>query len=174
MASVIAAASPPAQATSPGHRGHLGRPELIQGLGPLARQLPAGPSSQLFGVFCVSPASCWAVGETSNKGVQLNEVLHWTGRGWFKVAVPNPGGTGAEDSNELFAVRCTSASNCLAVGDTQTGKNAELDQALHWNGRKWRVVPTPTPGGVLPGDVNFLSDVTCTSAASAGRLAATA
>jgi hypothetical protein len=135
-------------------------------VGPLADRLPTGPSSQLFGVFCTSPANCWAVGETSSKGVERNQVLHWTGKHWFNNPVPNPGGTRGGADNELFAVRCTSASNCWAVGDAEKANSGDQDQALHWNGRKWFAVTTPTPAGVLSGDINFLSDVTCVSASN--------
>ena len=44
--------------------------------------------------------------------------------------------------------------------------SADLNQALHWNGRKWSLAATPTPGGILSGDVNQLLDVVCTSSAS--------
>jgi hypothetical protein len=130
--------------------------------GPPARGVPS-PSSELFGVFCTSAANCWTVGDTSTNDVELNQVLHWTGKHWFKVAVPNPGGTRSGAFNELLAVRCTSASNCWAVGDAKRVKKADLDQALHWNGKKWFAVTTPTPGGVLSADFNVLDDVTCVS-----------
>ena len=160
------AANPPAGATSSGDqwlvRGlSIGVPGLR--IGALASGVPT-PASQLLGVFCTSPANCWAVGDTSNGDVERNQVLHWTGRHWFGVKVPNPGGMASGDSSQLFAVRCTSASNCWAVGNARTGDQGGVDQALHWNGKKWLVVDTPTPGGILTGDINTLSDVTCTSA----------
>ena len=54
------------------------------------------------------------------------------------LAIPQPGGRlGAE----LQSVRCTSSSNCWAVG---TERN--LSEALHWNGQQWTQVSTPSPG----------------------------
>jgi len=123
-------------------------------------------SSELDGVFCTSAANCWAVGEQTINHATLNLVLHWTGKHWSSVTVPNPGGILNGDVNELLSVRCTSASNCWAVGDTQKLLHADLDEALHWNGKKWSAAPTPTPAGILSGDANRLDDVTCTSAAS--------
>ena len=36
---------------------------------------------------------------------------------------------------------------------------------LHWTGKKWFVVPTPTPGGTVMNDIELLlNDVACTSA----------
>jgi hypothetical protein len=160
-------------ASTPGLAASAGRPppgidRALPGLrfGPSVDRLPAGPTSELHGVFCTSPANCWAVGDTSGKGGRLNQVLHWTGKHWFAVAVPNPAGTAKGDGNELLAVRCTTASNCWAVGDAQRVSQGGLDQALHWNGKKWFAVTTPTPAGVLSGDFNDLNDVTCTSARS--------
>ena len=37
---------------------------------------------------------------------------------------------------------------------------------MHWNGKKWSLVPTPPPGGTLSGDQNELYDVVCPSASS--------
>jgi hypothetical protein len=56
---------------------------------------------------------------------------------WALVSTPDPGGTANLDSNTLRAVRCTTASNCWAVGDAQKKGGADLNQALFWNGTKW-------------------------------------
>jgi hypothetical protein len=132
------------------------------------RKVPQpGNSSVLNGVFCTSAANCWAVGtytpSAGNGG--RNEVLHWNGGKWSQIAVANPGGMGTSHLSELFAVRCISARDCWTVGFYSHG-SADLNQALHWNGRKWSLAATPTPGGILSGDVNQLFDVVCTSSAS--------
>jgi hypothetical protein len=130
------------------------------------RALVAAKSKELFGVFCNSPADCWAVGELTSKGATLNQVLHWTGKKWFTVAVPNQAGVHKDALNELFAVRCTSKTNCWAAGDSQRPGDGTLDQLLHFNGKKWSVVSAPTPGGSVAGDINTLNDLACTSASS--------
>jgi hypothetical protein len=124
-----------------------------------------GNESGLESVYCTMAANCWAVGSTQRAGTSLNEVLHWTGRKWVKISVPDPGGTATGASNELNSVRCTSATNCWAVG-SYAKKGADLAQALHWTGKKWSLVATPTPGGTLPANVNILTDVACSSAGS--------
>jgi hypothetical protein len=123
-----------------------------------------GKWSVLNGVFCTSSANCWGVGsyETSIGGRGLNEVVHWNGKKWTQVRVTSPGG---KDSSQLLAVRCLTAADCWTVGYYSKGA-AEIGEALHWNGKKWSRVATPTPGGTLKGDVNELFDVVCATAAN--------
>jgi hypothetical protein len=173
VASALAAAGPAlaARTTGPGQvRNHLPGLRLAPNLSVLPeagrRALAAAKSKELFGVFCNSPADCWAVGEFTSKNATLNQVQHWTGKKWFTVAVPNQAGMHKGALNELFAVRCTSKANCWAAGDSQRPGDATVDQMLHFNGEKWSVVPTPTPGGTAKGDINSLNDVACTSASS--------
>ncbi len=151
--------------SSPAFAGSAYRSPAVRALIPALTPVQ-GASRELGGVFCTSPTNCWSVGAIrTSAGAGLNQVLHWTGKKWFRVSVPNPGGTRKNDSNELLAVRCTSAHNCWAVGD-YAKNGARLDQALHWTGRKWFAVSMPSPGGTSTSDVNSLNDVACTSARS--------
>jgi hypothetical protein len=155
----------PAQAAGPPSHPSASWPRGLTD--PFSRSAPViGRSGELNGVYCTSAADCWAVGDRDANSGRLNQVLHWTGRQWFKVAVPEPAGTGTDDENELSAVRCTSASDCWAVGDYRKRNAADLNQILHWTGKKWFAVTAPTPAGTLPGDRNVLIDVACTSAAA--------
>jgi len=95
-------------------------------------------------------------------GATQNLVVHWNGTRWSQVSVPSPGGTSSGSKSEIFSVRCTSASNCWTVGD-YVKHNAELSDALHWNGQKWSQVSTPNPGGLVLGDVSDLDDVACSA-----------
>jgi hypothetical protein len=122
-----------------------------------------GHSSSLQSVFCLSRASCWAVGRYASKGATLNQALSWNGRAWSRVTVPSPGGTAAHDVSELFGIHCVTARDCWAVG-TYEKRHAGLNEALHWNGRHWSAVPIPLPGGTQASDVSELFGVTCTSA----------
>lgn len=126
-----------------------------------------GTSSTLNGVFCATAVSCWAVGEyRSPAGANLNEAIRWNGSKWSRVSVPSPGGTASGDISQLTSVRCITTGNCWAVGIAQPNGGGDLSQALHWNGRKWSVVPTPEPGGTVSGDINTLFDVACQSPAN--------
>src|SRR4029077_4661817 len=86
----------------------------------------------------------------------LNEILHWNGRKWSLVKIPDPGGTAPGDVNVLQGVRCSSATSCLAVGTygTLSGTATFLNQSLFWNGRKWSLVKTPDPAGTAAGAVH--------------------
>jgi hypothetical protein len=159
----------PAGLLRPGPRALPGnRPGTPPGLPRGARAVPEpGTGSLLEGVGCLSSSNCWAVG-TYNPGndSDLNEVLHWNGSAWAQVLAPSPGGTASGSISFLFSVRCATASDCWAVGFTGGNNTAERNQALHWNGTKWSVIPVPQPGGSLSPDINELFDVGCTSSAS--------
>jgi hypothetical protein len=144
------------------------RPDLSLLPGPARHALaPLTTGKDLFGVFCTSADNCWAVGEIKGKKATVNQVLHWTGKRWFPVKVPNQAGTKAGALNELFAVRCVSARDCWAVGDSQRpGSVAQLDQVLHFRGTTWTLADTPAPGGTAGGAFNSLADVACTGARS--------
>lgn len=110
-------------------------------------------------LVAAASSGTWAI-------MNLNEVLHWNGSAWAQVSVPSPGGTAGGDVSQLFGVRCFLASDCWAVGFYQPNGGAGVNQALHWNGRRWSVVPTPAPGGSVSGDTSELFEVVCVSSAN--------
>jgi len=102
---------------------------------------PAGTGAmaenELTDVTCISARNCWAVGDFWTDGsARINQVLHWNGRAWSRLRVPEPGGTRKAAENTLNSVRCPAPSRCLAVGHASAGAQA-LNQALTWNGRSW-------------------------------------
>ena len=88
----------------------------------------SGDFSVVYDAWCTSASSCWAAGEYGNLGagaqVILNQALHWNGTKWSQVTTPNPEGTAANDANLLDGVRCTSPSNCWAVGNATVSSAA--------------------------------------------------
>ena len=78
-----------------------------------------------------------AAGHHGSTGTK-NEALHWNGKHWSLVSTPNPGGTTITTVNMLLGVRCTSASNCWAVGKQSTGGSVH-QEILFWHGGKWKV-----------------------------------
>ena len=120
-----------------------------------------GSISELDDSTCVTAADCWAVGDFGS-GTQgptekrINQVLHWNGKKWTRLRVANPAGTGTGHVNTLYSVRCSSANDCIAVGDygTTSASGVLRNQALHWNGKKWSLVNTPNPGGTKSGGEN--------------------
>lgn len=116
------------------------------------RQTPTGscdPRRHLRGVWCSSSTRCWAVGNRNACGTAL--IMEWDGTSWFKT--PNMLLTGPQrvPNRTLFAVTCTSDSDCWAVGQRAT--------MVHWDGTIWRRV---VPVGV-PNNVTFYS-VACANA----------
>ena len=78
--------------------------------------------------------------------------------------VPHPG-----TSSFLNGLACPSPVSCWAIGwygPAGGAAGAILNQALHWNGRKWSLVFAPEPGGTVGGDINNLYSIRCTSSPS--------
>jgi hypothetical protein len=100
----------------------------------------------LAAITAVSPTNLWAVG--SRVGPVFSDphrplIEHNTGSGWRSVAVPSVGAAGGD----LRAIAAVSARDIWAVGWA-----GDKPLALHYDGTRWRVVPTaPNPPGEQPG-----------------------
>jgi hypothetical protein len=121
------------------------------------------PGDGLSSVTAISPANVWAVGTVTNcfALVGVPDAFHWNGRSWHEVPPPNPGQL---LGGELQSVAATSAHDVWAVGDFPTGQAQGRDTlTAHWNGSKWKLVPSPNPTGLL----NVLTGVSATSGSNA-------
>jgi len=118
-----------------------------------------GSDSVLAGVAAISAGNAWAVGSLSASSGPKTLIEHWNGTKWARVTSPNPAGQVSEIT--LDGVAATSASDVWAVGTYAT---ATEDKTLieHWNGRIWKLVPSPNPGAF-----SFLNSVAATSASNA-------
>ncbi len=99
----------------------------------------------LYGIAATSARDVWAVGTSAaNKPL----ILHWNGVAWRRMP-----GLGRTEGN-LFGVAAVSACDVWAVGDNGDGNGNPFNTTLivHWNGRTWRRVPSPSPG---PGGVTL-------------------
>lgn len=115
---------------------------------------------------CGATTSCWGAGlygTYASPETFANEMLHWNGKKWTKFTVPNPAGTKAGDTNFLFGATCDGSANCWAVGEYRNSHDATVNEALHWNGRRWYYVSTPNPAGSESLDGNELYQVRCVS-----------
>lgn len=134
---------------------------------------PLAPTGQLVGVSCSSSSSCTAVGDyTKRFGSTVTLAERWNGTRWSTEPTPNPEGA---PSSTLNAVDCTSASACVAVGNSFTHSGTDITLAERWDGTKWSIQATPNPssgGGMLFG-VSCSSASACTAvgASNAGTLA---
>jgi hypothetical protein len=112
---------------------------------------PGAGLDDLTGVSAVSARDVWAVGYACSVAhcgignVYKTLVVHWNGKKWSTVASPDP----STVSNLLYGVTAVSASDVWAAGsatpDVSTKPSTSL--VLHWNGRKWSRVHSPTASG---------------------------
>ena len=78
----------------------------------VAAAVPTGVTgSELFGVSCTSPTSCFAAGAYQTPSGGRTIVERYNGASWSIANRPNVSGT-------LVGVSCTSATSCVAVGGT--------------------------------------------------------
>src|SRR5215471_16890567 len=102
---------------------------------------PGAAWSNLFGVSCVSPSACEAVGTTASGSGALTALAErWNGSRWQIQHAPSPAGGG-----QLNGVSCTSRSACTAVGGSPAGKAL----AERWNGSRWQIQSAPSPAGAF-------------------------
>ncbi len=108
-------------------------------------------ATTLYGVTCVSTSVCWDVGyKQSNSNPTQTLVDQYNGSNWLTRFSPN----NTVGNNILNSVTCTSASQCLAVGEYG------LTLIEQWNGTSWSIVTSPNVGT----GTNTLYGVTCVSA----------
>jgi hypothetical protein len=97
--------------------------------------IPPGGSS-LNSVSALSANSALAVGSFVVGSQTFPLILRKSGPKWSRMATPR------HTLGTLWGVTELSARDAWSVGDTSTGKTL----VMHWNGAKWRVVPSPTRG----------------------------
>ncbi len=113
-------------------------------------------------VSCTAVKDCVAVGTagTTSPPISLAPLAErWTGGKWAVLSPANPAPSG--DISELNSVSCTSATNCMAVGDYEDpAVTSDTSFAEQWNGTNWTLETTPSA-------VTFtaLESVSCSSAA---------
>jgi hypothetical protein len=134
---------------------------------------PPDPGAQLdalFGVAVLSARDIWAVGDyTDASGRYRTLIEQWNGRAWRRVPSPSPG----IGSNYLASVTALAPGNIWAVGDYSTrpgGITPNKTLILHWNGRAWRQVPSPSPGSFID-ELNAVRRVSATSIWAVGMYA---
>jgi hypothetical protein len=93
-----------------------------------------------------SPTDIWIVGTTVNTttGITTAEALHFDGTAWAVVPMRQPG----TNTPTIGAVTAISAMDAWAVGEDIGATSAPGGSTLieQWNGTKWSIVPSPTPG----------------------------
>jgi hypothetical protein len=109
-------------------------------------KLPGG--GVLHAIATEGAHAAWAVGERWSGGRRIGQTLveRWNGDRWSLVSTPNPPASGHRYDAILQAVSVRSASDAWAVGYWLTGPHMLASRTLieHWNGRQWRLVPSPS------------------------------
>jgi hypothetical protein len=129
--------------------------------------LPAARASGLLGgIAALAAHDAWAVGTTA---LMDGDVLieHWDGVRW--ATVPNPA---HERGGSLSSVSAVSAHDVWAARlgtrrATAAGQSAQHDLIIHWDGRRWQVVPDSA--GYLLGVAALSARDLCTRGGTSGQ-----
>lgn len=93
-----------------------------------------------------SASDIWLAGTSINltNGTMFAEALHYNGSAWSVVPMAQPG----TNTPSIHAVTAISPTDAWAVGEDIGATSAVGGSTLieHWNGSKWSIVPSPTPG----------------------------
>ena len=125
-------------------RGIIASEQLIEhwnGRHWTVQHFPALPGGgQFSGVAALSASDAWAVG---NVGWQTL-AEHWNGAKWSRWASPDPlPGVG---TSALSAITMITADNAWAVGNVGLPDGSSRTLTAFWNGRRWRLVASPSRG----------------------------
>jgi hypothetical protein len=99
----------------------------------------------LQGVTATSACNAWAVGSYDDGTTDQTLIEHWNGTTWKIQPAPNPGGL--TSYGELYGVAATSPTDAWAVGYYADSAGPYQTLIEHWNGKAWKVAPSPSPGG---------------------------
>lgn len=124
---------------------------------------PAPLINTLNGVAAISANNVWAAGDGTNSPAPSAEftpiIEHWNGASWSVVTSPMAG-----TSDFINGIAAVSASNMWVVGDYRTGTDPQgpyFTLIEHWNGTKWSVVKSPSPGS-MASDLTAVAHVPAT------------
>jgi len=99
--------------------------------------------SFMFGISARATNDVWAVG---NIGLGATFIEHFNGTAWSVVPSPSPG----NGLKTLFGVTAIAPNDAWAVGFFVEAPNQDRPEKTlieHWDGTRWKVVPSPNVGG---------------------------
>ena len=104
-------------------------------------KFPAGDQPSIFAMTSTSANDVWAIGSLlSDSGQRLSFLFeHWNGKQWTATA---------SISNDafLFGASADAANDAWAVGFNGPENDDSRTLALHYDGTRWKKVPTPSVG----------------------------
>ena len=110
------------------------------------------------GIACASSTLCFVVGNRQGDGGVKPLLQKWNGTTWSSL---DRGPDLAGLNGDLTGVTCSAPTSCVAVGYEYHGGDNATTVIVRWNGTSWAKVPSPSPSAL-----NYLFNVTCTSASS--------
>jgi hypothetical protein len=110
-------------------------------------------------VSCSAATACTAAGSYNTTSHLSRPVAAaWGGTSWHRQATPARAGASA--ASGLVGVSCASVRTCIAVGFSTATTGESTTLAERWDGRRWRIQPSPVPAGTVSAG---LSGVSCPS-----------
>jgi hypothetical protein len=100
-------------------------------------------SNELLGAAAADESHVWAVGRVVNDSIPSSWrslLLAWNGDSWAPVAHPHFSG-----NHLLHGVDARAADDAWAVGHREVASGGSRTVVEHWDGARWRVVPSPNP-----------------------------
>jgi hypothetical protein len=124
-------------------------------------------SLNLNSVSCPFASECAAVGSFSAFAGRTTQTLaeRWSAARWRIQTTSGPQGAMVSD---LLGVSCTSAIECIAVGNSWDGAGVEIALAERWNGEKWKLQRTPSPDSATPTELTGVSCASPTACTAVG------
>jgi hypothetical protein len=95
-------------------------------------------------VSALPSGQAWAAGYFADDAFRIRSLIEqWNGSSWSIVPSPDPGSS----RDTLFTVSALSDRDVWAVGGSEDGVEGPFHTLIeHWDGARWSVVPSPSPG----------------------------
>jgi hypothetical protein len=118
----------------------------------VSASLASALSGQLgVGVADISPTDAYAIGGHLGSA-HTGLVAQWNGSTWTRLTVPQPKNNNL--GSDLNAISADGTNDVWVVGnylfEVNPSDYANETYSLHWNGRKWSIVPMPLEPGTNP------------------------
>lgn len=141
--------------------------------------LPQPPNSGgghgAYGVSCVGPEECVAVGWNWDLSIHTKGTLaeYWDGQSWSTMDTPNPPDLDEGWAHSWYAllngVSCVSPTACVAVGQYRDPDEVVKPLVEVWDGSAWTIGVLPWPTGAKAAWLNGVSCASATECVAAGR-----
>lgn len=109
----------------------------------VASEDPGDTRNALQGLTSIPGGDAWAVGFSQDAGSGFVTLIERpAGDRWEAVPSPSPG----DQESVLWSVAAPANGNAWAVGYQQDSGGPRRTLIEHWNGTRWKVVPSPSVG----------------------------